>query len=113
MQRDRSIHQDLLAQVASSDHEAREVRRSLGAETTAGMRNLNAPQLKRGKLSEADFIPIIGGALRRQGTHGDRFARGMARPEPNAAGIAGPVITPCSGWGRMVQAVKRWLRGAR
>lgn len=45
-------HTDLLDQVADSTAERDEVRRIFG---TAGGRNLNAPQIQRGGLSEADL----------------------------------------------------------
>ena len=108
MQRDASIHADLLAQVASSEYEAREVRRILGAPLTGA--ELTRHNARR--LAAVERV-IIGAQLRRNGTHGDRFARGLSRTEPNACGIAGPVVTPCSGVGRLVQALRRWLRGVR
>ena len=38
-----------------------------------------------------------------------RYARRLRLVEPNALGIAGPVVTPCSGIARMYLALRRWL----
>ena len=49
-------HNDLLSQVADSTEERDNVRRILGAETRQpGMRNLNAPRIESGQLSERDL----------------------------------------------------------
>ena len=38
-----------------------------------------------------------------------RYARRLRLVEPNAIGIEGPVITPCSGIARLYLAIRRWL----
>lgn len=54
--RDRARHIDLLDQVADSTEERDNVRRILGAETRQpGMRNLNAPRIESGQLSEREL----------------------------------------------------------
>ena len=49
---------------------------------------------------------------RREASHADttlRYARRLRMPEPNAMGIEGPVVTPCSSIARLYLAIRRWL----
>ena len=38
-----------------------------------------------------------------------RYARRLSVVEPNAMGIEGPVVTPCSSIARLYLAIRRWL----
>lgn len=97
-----ATHADLLDQVEHDQATRDEVRRILAPLTDAELTTRNSRR-------QAEVDAALATTRRYERTMRQAFREW---PE-SAMGIAGPVITPCSGWGRMVLAVKRWLRGAR